>query len=108
MGDFNIDLMKYCNCNVINQFLSAIYAYSFLPLIDKPSRITDSSFSLIDNIFTNNFNSDISSGLFVNDISDHFPVFQISKKYNLCKNRCVYERRNINDDTIKSCHVHRV
>ena len=100
MGDFNIDLMKYSNCNSVNQFLSIIYAYSFLPLIDKPSRITQSSFSLIDNIITNNFNSDISSGLFVNDISDHFPVFQVSKKYNLSKNASIYERRKINENTI--------
>ena len=102
MGDFNIDLMKHSNCSSVNQFLSIIYAYSFLPLIDKPSRITQSSFSLIDNIFTNNFDSDISSGLFVNDISDHFPVFQVSMKYNLSKNALIHECLNINENTIST------
>ena len=40
-------------------------------------RITESSATLIDNIFTNELNIDITSGLMINDISDHLPVFCI-------------------------------
>ena len=52
-------------------------SFSFKPLINMPTRITESNSTLIDNIFTNNFNDAHSSGVFYTDISDHFPVFSI-------------------------------
>ena len=48
------------------------------PLIDTPTRITQQSATLIDNIFTNDINHDIICGLLINDISDHLPVFSMS------------------------------
>ncbi len=46
------------------------------PVISKPSRITSHSATLIDNIFTNNIDDNsIFSGLLMNDITDHLPVF---------------------------------
>ena len=48
-------------------------------LFDKPTRITQQSATLIDNIiFSNDMNNDIICGLLKNDISDHLPVFSIS------------------------------
>ena len=41
------------------------------------TRITESTSTLIDNIFTNNFNDAHISGIFYTDISDYFPVFSI-------------------------------
>ena len=52
-----------------------LFSLGMYPLIDKPSRITYSSGTLIDNIFTNELNSNIISGFLINDISDHIPVF---------------------------------
>ena len=49
------------------------------PLIDRPSRITEYSATLIDNIFTNDLITGILSGLIINDVSDHLPVFSIIK-----------------------------
>ena len=57
---------------------------SFMPLINKPTRITKTTASLIDNIFTNMYVQAI-SGIIISDISDHFPIythlpiFQLSK-----------------------------
>ena len=54
----------------------------FLPLITRPTRVTATSATLIDNIFTNNL-IDISSslqGLLVTDITDHYPVFHIDRQ----------------------------
>ena len=48
------------------------------PLISKPTRITSSSATLIDNIFTNNLEYNMVSGIFYADLSDHLPVFQIT------------------------------
>ena len=41
------------------------------------TRITESTSTLIDNIFTNNFNHAHISGILYTDISGHFPVFSI-------------------------------
>ena len=54
--------------------------YSLAPVIFKPSRNTNISHSLIDNIFISNQRSFISSLLTV-DVSDHFPNFIIYDNY---------------------------
>ena len=47
----------------------------FVPLIDRPTRITAHSATLIDNIFTNHFSPSVLKGIVISDISDHLPVF---------------------------------
>ena len=49
----------------------------FFPLITRPTRITSHKASLIDNIFTNEPLNQSLSGLFLNDISDHLPIFAV-------------------------------
>ena len=101
MGDLNINLLNHDNASV-NEFLSAIHLNSFVPLIDKPTRVTETSSSLIDNILTNNYGSNVLSGLFYNDITDHFPVFQITHfKFHA---QCTPTRkfRCINESTIRA------
>ena len=53
MGDFNIDLLKYESSNFSNRFSEQMFTSSFFPLITKPTRITQHTSTLIDNIFTN-------------------------------------------------------
>ena len=54
-----------------------MYAIGLYPLINRPTRISNQSFSLIDNIFTNVTNYNITSGILINAIIDHLPVFAI-------------------------------
>lgn len=61
-----------------------MYSLSLYPTITKPSRITSHSATLIDNIFTNLLDNKTISGLLVNDISDHLPVFLV---YDSCFTR---------------------
>jgi len=77
-GDFNFDLLKYSSHGATNDFLTSFYRGSFYPLIDKPTRVTTKSSTLIDNIFTNILDTQISPGILYADLSDHFPVFQLS------------------------------
>ena len=49
----------------------------FFPLITHPTRITAHVASLIDNIFTNDPLSYSVNGLFLNDLSDHLPIFAL-------------------------------
>ena len=76
-GDFNFDLLKLTSHNITNEFLNTFYSSSFYPLIQKPTRVTTKSSTLIDNIFTNILDDKITPGILYNDITDHFPVFQI-------------------------------
>lgn len=76
-GDFNIDLINPNNIAATNDFINTMYASGLNPLITRPSRITNHSATLIDNIFTNVLDIDITSGLMINDISDHLPIFAI-------------------------------
>ena len=79
-GDFNIDLLAIGNGAADSGFLDTLAANSFLPLITKPTRITDISFSLINNIFSTNL-TNISSGVILSDLSDHYPVYAIIGRF---------------------------
>jgi hypothetical protein len=80
MGDFNIDLLKTESCDFSNRFSEQLFTSSFLPLITRPTRITEHTATLIANIFTNDLEQIESSknGLVFSDISDHLPVFHIA------------------------------
>lgn len=76
-GDFNIDLLNPNKHRMTDEFINTMYGLSLYPLITKPSRITAHCATLIDNIFTNYMENSLVSGLLLNDISDHLPVFVI-------------------------------
>ena len=77
MGDFNLDLNKIDTHNQTKDFIHSLYTNAFYPTISKPTRITDHSATLLDNIITNITGYCIKSGVLYNDISDHFPVFNL-------------------------------
>ena len=55
-----------------------MYSHGFYPLITKPTRKTSTSHTCIDNIFTNVYGKPITPGIFITDLSDHLPVFQLT------------------------------
>ena len=81
MGDFNLDLLKHDKHLPTEKFLDVMYANSFIPTINRPTKVTKDTCTLIDNIYTNHYNIkyDNYSGVFTTDITDHFPVFHVSK-----------------------------
>ena len=78
MGDFNIDLINHESHLPTKEFIDLLSANSLYPTISKPTRITSHSATLIDNIFTNNLEHDIVSGMLYSDLTDHLPIFQIT------------------------------
>ena len=50
MGDYNINLMNYDVHAATAEFTDVMYANSFVPLINRQTKITESSATLIDNI----------------------------------------------------------
>lgn len=85
MGDYNIDLLKVDTDRPSRDYLNLIYSHSYTPTIIKPTRITPSSATLIDNILTNN-QVTVNSVILVTDITDHLPTI-LSTTINLQKKK---------------------
>lgn len=77
-GDFNFDLLNSETDLNVQLFLNNMFSYSLLPLISKPTRVSNNSATLIDNIFLTTPVNYL-SGIFISNVSDHFPVFVICK-----------------------------
>ena len=75
LRDFNADLIKTGTHAPTSEFLGGLTSRGFYPLVSLPSRITNTTATLIDNIFTNNIDCQIVSGLVMVEISDHLPVY---------------------------------
>ena len=80
MGDYNIDMTKVDTLAV--KLKTTLFSYAFNPHIDNPTRISQTSKSLLDNIFSNNSSiNDFENGILYYDISDHLPIFIILRIY---------------------------
>ena len=76
MGDFNINLLDYTNHNPTNDFINMMFSQHLQPSVLHPTRITETTSTLIDNIFVNNIiGSNIHSGNILFQISNHLPQF---------------------------------
>jgi hypothetical protein len=96
VGDLNINLINYTKHNGTRNFIDTIYSYCVLPLINKPTRINTESCTLIDNIFTNNVKH-FNSGILINDLSDHLPIFTILEDDNCLREnteKYIFKRQN--------------
>lgn len=103
-GDFNIDLLKHESHPDTASFIDNLYSHSFTPLIVRPTRFSETSSTLIDNILTNKPNDTFISGVFISDISDHLPVFYVLKKRNensQIKFKTIYSRIKTDDKILK-------
>jgi hypothetical protein len=81
LGDSNLDLLKFETHQNTDEFLNSLGSNSFQPLISQPTRVTDHSATLIDNIFFNSLEYSVISGNIVYDLTDHLPNFLIINKY---------------------------
>ena len=80
MGDFNVDLLKVDTHAPTTEFMGEFTTEGFFPLISLPTRLTDTTATLIDNIWTNNISLQSRSGLVTVRISDHLPVFSFIER----------------------------
>ena len=74
-------MLKVELCSTYNDFAKLMIGYNFLPSITLPTRVTNNSATIIDNIFVRLPNdlidNDLYSGNFITDLSDHLPNFCI-------------------------------
>jgi hypothetical protein len=103
MGDFNINLLNCSSHTSTADFVDNMFAHLYVPLINRPTRLCRSSATLIDNIFTNNISvSYAKSGILRTDISDHMPIFHVTRCVKAKSERKNVKRPVINDNTLNN------
>ena len=108
IGDFNIDIMKHDDHIPTSEYLESMYSQMLFPLITKPTRRTNSSATLIDNIFTNKCATERSfNGILFTQISDHFPVFTINCQTKTKEKEMVIRKRIVNSRNLQ-CFIERL
>ena len=79
VGDLNIDGMRVKSNRHVENFFNMLLGNNYVPLITKPTRIQDTSISLIDHTIINastvKADAKIKSGIIYSGITDHLPVF---------------------------------
>ena len=70
-GDYNIDLLKMNSNEDFSTFYENAISSGFVPKITLPTRICDTTSTLIDNTYTNVLDKNHASGILVRPISDH-------------------------------------
>ena len=108
-GDFNVNTMSSVIGNANTQEFKDIFSSNYcLPLITKPTRVTNSCSSLIDNIYSNvPINpGKCNSGILEVSISDHYAIFAIDNSTHTKANASNVTKRsfcNKNIENFKRC-----
>ena len=95
-GDFNINSLDYSwnTIVIVRDFFNLAFQNSIFPVINRPTRVTKTSATIIDHILTNSIiDSLLHSGIVKTDISDHFAVF--------CLLKTNFEQSNVKNIVIK-------
>ena len=74
-GDFNFDLFAMETSPTVQLFFHTLLSHGFFPTISRTTRAAHPSYTLLDNIFCNDLSEVVHSGVIMNDLSDHFPIF---------------------------------
>ena len=95
--DHNLDLLHSNTHTPTNKFLNMLLDRHLFPTITRPSRITQMSVTLIDNIFISaKFQHDYDSALLVTDTSDHLPIMCLLKQTRITdKTPLTFESRSL-------------
>ena len=99
IGDININLLQYLNHSETSNYVDILLNNELLPLIVLPSRVTHQSATVIDHIVTNIKDNVLDSGILLNNMSDHFPVFFIRHFKTEKKRAKITKTRKITENT---------
>ena len=90
------------NTNVCD-FFNLIFQNGIFPLINRPTRVTKSSATIIDHVLTNTIiESELQSGIIKTDVSDHFAVFALMKTSLVQPNiKKTFIKQDINENVIE-------
>ena len=77
LGDFNINLLNIYARDEIRRYANMLLGCNCRCLIDVPTRVTETSKTLIDHVITNDKQRAVTTGVLISDLSDHYGVFAI-------------------------------
>jgi exonuclease III len=101
MGDFNVDVLKYKTCSYASGLIDLLFSLGLIQIVNKPTRCTDYSATLIDHIYTNNVHlSNISSYIIISHLSDHFPIITKLNESRIAPHPKIVERRNFSEPNV--------
>ena len=80
-GDFNLNLLNYTKNIGTFEFLESVFSNNFTPQINLPTRITETSSTLIENILISSQENVYTSGNLTTSISDHLQQFTIVERF---------------------------
>ena len=119
LGDFNICLLKN-KSNLFKQYEEVLNFFSCRQLINEVTRETDTTYSCLDHIFTNNESKICQAGVIKSGLSDHYITFCTRKiikgqigKHNTIKIRSLKnysfeglnnKLKNVNWSMVTSCN----
>ena len=84
--DHNLDFLKSLHHGSTNDFIHSNLDMGLIPMITKPTRITKSSATLIDNIIVSeNLCGNFYSNILINDMSDHMPTICVVESLKTAK-----------------------
>ena len=92
MGDFNLDLLKHDKHPPTEKFLDIMYANSFILMINRPTRVTKDTCTLIDNIYTNHY----SIKKMITTVEYLLQIFQIIFQYSTYPRKVMNIRLRMN------------
>ena len=74
LGDVNINILKSFECLRAQRFTNLMFSFELNPLIRRPTRVTETTASILDHIWTNS-KSVKNDGIIKSNLTDHYPVF---------------------------------
>ena len=103
--DHNLDLLKTSTHSLMQQFLEATLDAHLIPVITKPTRVTHSSATLIDNILIKSDHCETHRGnVIITNISDHYPSMVTLDSLNLA----IVETQEIKCRKIKENEIKKI
>ena len=103
--DQNFDYMKIDSNSNVSDLLDVFFTLGVLPSVTKPTRITHSSATLIDNIYVKCAKYEhVHSRILLTDISDHFPVLVCMghKVKRQCRESLTFMQRRMGPDQVQN------
>ena len=100
--DHNLNLIKSSEHKPTQQFLDGVLDKYIFPTITRPTQVTHTTVTLIDNIFVSKvLHQDFESAVLLNDMSDHMLLLIMLKKTKVTdKTNLEFKSRNLNDAKI--------
>ena len=100
--DHNLDLLKQSKHPKTQEFLECILDQNLLPTITKPTRISKTSATLIDNILiSKKLQPQFDSMIIIDDLSDHLPCLVILRNFQQTNTENSIMKRTINNKSYR-------